>query len=455
MKARRAGVYVRASLDRSGEGNSVQRQETLSRQKAKSLGWEVVGVYRDNDISASTGRRRPEYERMLADVRSGHINAIVARHEDRLTRRPVENEALIEIADKYNVALSTAESEVDLATEAGRLHFRIMGSVARFEVERKGSRQRAANDQRASRGLPYSGRRAFGYEDDGITPNPVEAAALKAAVASLLAGGTVRGAATTLNRSGVLTTTGKLWKNTELRRVVSSPRYAGFRVHRGEVVGRAVWPPLISEDDHSAVVALLSDPSRRAVGRPRRYLLSGVGRCGQCGARLYGRHEQRGSIYVCESGSHVVRRCAPVDEYVEAVVLERLRRPDARDMFTRPDRRDEAAALRAEVATLTGRLDSLATAFAEGAISMAQLTTGSVRLRERLDAVQARIPSTQTTPVTTLAAAEDVDSTWEAMPVEARREVVGLLLDVAVHPAGQGARWFNPETVRLVWKGTE
>lgn len=75
-------------------------------------------MYRDNDISASTGRRRPEYERMLADLRSGHINAFVARHEDRLNRRPVENEALIEIADRYNVALSTAESEVGLATEA-------------------------------------------------------------------------------------------------------------------------------------------------------------------------------------------------------------------------------------------------------------------------------------------------------------------------------------------------
>ena len=452
MMTRRAGVYVRASLDRTGEGNSVERQEALSRRKAKVLGWEVVDVYRDNDISASTGKRRPEYERMLADVQTGRIDAIVARHEDRLTRRPVENEDLIEIADKYGVALSTAESEVDLATEAGRLHFRIMGSVARFEVERKGSRQRAANDQRASRGLPYGGRRAFGYESDGLTPHPVEAAALRGAVASLLSGGSVRGAATALNQSGVLTTTGRLWKNTELRRVLSSPRYAGFRVHRGEVVGKAVWPPLISEDDHSAVVALLADPSRRTVGRPRRYLLSGVAQCGVCGARLYGRQERRGPVYVCESKAHVVRRCEPLDEYVEAVVLERLHRPDARDAFTRPDRRDEAAALRAEAVMLTDRLDALATAFAEGAITMAQMTSATVRLREKLDGVQARIPSTQTTPVATLATADDVDAAWEVMTVESRREVVGLLLDVAVDPAGQGARTFKPETVRLLWK---
>ena len=54
MGTNRAGIYCRISADREGEALGVERQEQDARKLAESLGLEVVGVFTDNDISAST-----------------------------------------------------------------------------------------------------------------------------------------------------------------------------------------------------------------------------------------------------------------------------------------------------------------------------------------------------------------------------------------------------------------
>src|SRR2546428_3359847 len=91
-----AAVYVRISKDSTGERAGVERQEKECRALAKSKGWAVAAVYEDNDISAWSGKKRPEYERMLADIRKGKIKAIVAWHLDRLTRSPKELESFLD-----------------------------------------------------------------------------------------------------------------------------------------------------------------------------------------------------------------------------------------------------------------------------------------------------------------------------------------------------------------------
>ena len=64
----RASIYVRISSDPAGKRLGVTRQLADCRKKAKAMGWNVAGVYEDNDVSASTGKVRPAYQRMLSDL---------------------------------------------------------------------------------------------------------------------------------------------------------------------------------------------------------------------------------------------------------------------------------------------------------------------------------------------------------------------------------------------------
>src|SRR6266511_4540947 len=97
----RYGIYCRISRVRRQDGKvetlGVERQGPPSRALVERMGGTVAKVYVDNDISAYSGKRRPDYEAMLADVKAGAIAGIVAWHPNRLTRQPIANERRISL----------------------------------------------------------------------------------------------------------------------------------------------------------------------------------------------------------------------------------------------------------------------------------------------------------------------------------------------------------------------
>jgi DNA invertase Pin-like site-specific DNA recombinase len=72
-----AAIYARISDDREGLALGVSRQVEDCRRLAAKRGWSVVEAYVDNDVSAWRGRARPEYRRMLEDVKAGTVDAVV------------------------------------------------------------------------------------------------------------------------------------------------------------------------------------------------------------------------------------------------------------------------------------------------------------------------------------------------------------------------------------------
>ena len=148
-----AAIYLRQSEDRNVDMLAIDRQRQDCAKLCAQRGWTTV-EYVDNDTSASNGKTRPAYQRMLADIREGRVDAVVAWNLDRLHRRPIELEHFIALADQKHIALATVGGDADLSTDDGRLFARIKGAVARSEVERKSARQKRANEQRAHNGTP-------------------------------------------------------------------------------------------------------------------------------------------------------------------------------------------------------------------------------------------------------------------------------------------------------------
>ncbi|WP_164842531.1 recombinase family protein [Actinoplanes solisilvae] len=151
----RCAIYCRLSDDRTGEGLGIERQLADCRDLVGRRGGAVAGEYLDKSHSATSGRRRPDYERLLITVDSGTLDAIVAWSLDRLVRRTADLERLIELCDRRNVAIILVRgSDLDVSTPAGRLVARMLGAVARHEIDAKSDRQRRESRQRADRGLP-------------------------------------------------------------------------------------------------------------------------------------------------------------------------------------------------------------------------------------------------------------------------------------------------------------
>ena len=279
----RAAIYLRISLDRSGEEAAVERQLEDCLSIIAQRGWTQAGEpYVDNSVSASKRDvRRPEYDRMVADYEAGAFDAIVCYDLDRLTRQPRQLEDWIDAAEERGLVLVTANGEADLSTDGGRMFARVKAAVARSEIERKGARHRRANQQRAEAGKPYGGRRKYGYEVDGITPREDEAAIVRRCFEEVASGASLRSVVAGLLRDNVPPGTGKGWGGSRVRYMLTNPTYGGFVHVGGEAVPSEHVTPLVDPALAAEVRAILLDEKRRVSPGPgRHHLCSGLLACG-------------------------------------------------------------------------------------------------------------------------------------------------------------------------------
>jgi len=464
-QVRTAAVYARISSDQEGTALGVARQVADCRRLADDLGWAVAEEYVDNDLSAFSGKRRPSYERMLADLAEGARDAVVVYHADRLTRRPIELEQFLEVITTAGVrhVRFVAGGDVDVANGDGLMVLRLLSAVAANESDSKSRRVRRKMDEVAASGRPHGGsNRPFGYDDDKITIRPHEAEIIRVLVARYLAGESMRSLASWLGAEDIRTGTGGRWQTQTLRAVLTSARIAGLREHRGQVVGPAVWEPIITESERSRVIARMAEQAVSGRRSPRRYLLRGLLRCGKCGNKLFSSARATSRRYVCLSGpdhggcGRLTIVAAPLEELVTAAVLYRLDTPELADTLAGRAAQDEqTAALSESISADRGQLDELAKLYADRQIPAREWMAARNPIEQRVRDAERRLARlTHDDALTGLVGnASELRGQWADLNLTRQNAIVEALLDHAViGPGTPGARGVDPARVDLVWR---
>jgi DNA invertase Pin-like site-specific DNA recombinase len=469
----RAAVYLRISEDRR-DGAGVERQEKECREKAQALGWPIIEVFTDNDISASSfsRKRRTDHERMVEAIKAGRVNAVIAWDSDRMFRQPAEHERYIKLCQTHGVANAAVRvGDIDYDTPIGRFNARMHINMAAYESEHKADRIRAAHRQIAEKGGWKGGIRPFGYEPDGITVREAEAAEVCRIADAVIHGQSLRSLAIELNERGITTVTGKRWTSAHLRSMLVKTRLSGQREHQGAIVGEATWPAILARPTWEAVKTILEDPSRCSGGSGRRgraptTLGTGIYRCGVCNEpRLrLGRSSARRPVYRCgnmdmtTSQGHVCRAAEALDAYVEGALLQKLSEPGVIEAMCAVIGSDDAemAGLVREQATIRPRLNKAAKRYEAGEIDDEQLAIISVGLRRRDDAITAALTAAaKRSPLDVLLGAESVEDMWDnELTMGQKRAILADVLTVTVLPTPGGGRfaggsYFNPDAVRI------
>ena len=456
-----AAVYCRISQDRNGTMLGVERQETLCRQLADRKGWPVVEVYVDNDLSAYTGKPRPAYQRLLADLQEGLRDAVVVVDTDRLTRTPAELEAFIDLADRHHVALANAAGQLDLATSDGRFRARIMGVVARMESE-KTERLRRQRDQLAARGRPHPGPRAFGYQPGGEQLNPDEAALIRAAAAAVLSGRSIRSVADEWNTAEVKTSKGRRWTVHAVGQLLVSPRIAGLRQHRGEVIGEGNWPAIIDRTTHERLVALAA--SRRLPGRPATRLLSGIATCARCRTPMRSSTAQGRAIYACRRQPGRDQACGRMsisanrlDAEIAAQVIAVLCGEGLARALQAHQHDDSYRQLAAQLSQDEAKLLELSDDYYSAQlISRAEFIRQRDLLERRIATARSRLAGNNGGRVLAGLPAEEaqLQAWWEHAPGDQRRAVIQAVVErIDIHAMGASKRHqFDPDRATIIWR---
>jgi DNA invertase Pin-like site-specific DNA recombinase len=480
---KRAVIYCRISDDKSGEGLGVERQEATGRALAAARGWEVVAVIVENDQSAL--KRRPKYARMIKDAESGRFEVVIAWAMDRLSRTPQEVEDVIRFAERAGLIIATANGDLDLSTDQGRMVARILASVARAEVERKSARQVAANRQRAEKGLPPTTGRGFGYTLDG-TIIPEEAEIVRELFRQFVAGRGVFGLCKELNERGVLNTKGNAWDRYGLTYLLQNPRYVGHRTilskdkkgnHQREYIGPGTWEPLVDQLTFDAAQRKFAEQKARVGGKTapnKKHLGSGLYRCGKCGVKLKATYKfsyrvdgtsRKYLAYTCFETRHFLRNAAPIDEWVMIEVIKRLNRPEMIAALL-ADAGDDgrARALTEQINGLNKALDELDANQAlpvghpdrrdtDRAARTERLIMESLkRVKAELENLDA---SDDTRSLALIAGATSPGEAWASLvttDVAAAQAIVRAMGTITLLPVTSGRIPFDPASVRFEWR---
>lgn len=468
----RAGCYCRISSDPNDkrEGTQRQREDTAALCEVKE--WTVAEYYVDDDRSASNGKDRPEWKRLLADIKAGKIDAIAAWDQDRNWRMMHELEDLrkffTSLGREVKLA-TTGQGEIDLYSPTGVLMAQIKTAVSEHEIAMMQVRMRRAARQKAERGKPQW-KRAFGYvpdtrskeEDDGTRQVDKQVKkVVEQAYKAVLAGASLNDIARIFNQAGLYGLNGRPWTASTVSLFLRKPRNAGLRDHNDEMVYdkdgdpvKGTWPPLVKEQLWRQVQYKLNEPGR-APGRKTvsRHLLTGVLQCGKpgCGGYLSGYKNNNGvGAYRCKTCLGVAIRAADVEPLMYQIVSGRLAEPDAVDLL-KAELHDaaEAEALRTEKNTLRSRLNEIADERADGLLDGAQAKRATERVKDKLAAIerrqqdQERLRVLDGIPLGT----PKVAAAIARLSPDRFRAVIDLVMTVTVMPVGKGRHVFNPDRV--------
>jgi DNA invertase Pin-like site-specific DNA recombinase/predicted RNA-binding Zn-ribbon protein involved in translation (DUF1610 family) len=328
----RAGIYCRISIAAIGDTTKTDEQERICRDLAARLGWEVVDVYSDPNQSAwQANRKRKDWDRMLGDVETARINAIITYHGDRLVRRHEDLSKLLTFAKSRGVKLASPTGTRDLDSDDDQFVLEIEASMAKRESANTSRRRKMlyARMRREGRTRPGGkGGRAFGFARDGVTHVPAEAEIIRVAAEAVLHGHTLGSVITGLRGLGVHGTGGTPISQNTLRRIILSPRTAGLMP---DGISPAAWKPVLDRETWEMVRAVLAahEANPRA-GRGALHLLSGIATCGECGHALWAGHNgnKPGVVaYKCPNCGKVTRNAALLDAYVGGRTVGRLNHP--------------------------------------------------------------------------------------------------------------------------------
>lgn len=318
------GLYIRVSTSKQAEfGYSLEGQKEEGIQEIhKRYGKDVdIRFYVDEGISAKSTNRK-ELNRMMHDVNTGVLDAVITYKVSRLSRNLSDSLSLVEQIHDSNIKFISIK-EGEYGTPSANLQFNILSAVAQYQREELAENVQMGMTQRAREGK-WNGGRVLGYQSIN---KELEVAPKEAETVTLIFNKYVhenwgtKKIANHLNKIGKRTKNNKDFTQSTVNIILKNPIYKGYirfnqvvdwekkrrkGTNPNHILVKGIHKPIIDEETWEQAKALME---RRSTGTPRQYTgkfpLTSITKCPECGSymtSMYGPKRKDGTklrYYVC------------------------------------------------------------------------------------------------------------------------------------------------------------
>ena len=490
----KAAIYCRLSKEdeKSGrqESESIHNQKTMLLRYAREQGYEVYGVYCDEDYSGAD-RDRPAFVQLLRDAREGRFQVLLVKTQSRFTRD-------MELAEKYlhglfpqwGIRFIALVDHVDTADEAGKKSRQLNGLINEWYLEDLSANVRSVLTHKRRAGRYIAAFALYGYKKDPadsghLVVDPPAAAVVREIYAMYLAGSGAARIAKALNSRSIPTptqyrqgggTSAGVWSKATVCRILTNRSYMGdleqgrrrrvsYKCKKTVWLPREEWivvpgthQPIVEPAVFAQVQRMLASRSRSG-GRGQVNPLAGKVFCGVCGAGMEqtcsGYRPADGSgprrYFRCRMAQRAPGRC-PGQPYVPALQLQKLvldclcRQLEQAGPFLPPEDKKTAPGpgLEAERKRLQGEMERRQRALEQlyldrggGSLDQGRFEALRRDFLAQLEGLEKARAALEEQPEGPALAAED----WQRelnCPAALRRELVCLLVDrVTVFPPNE------------------
>ena len=228
--ANRAAIYARVS-DKSQDGEdktSIAEQTGDMEAYCESKGLTITARYQE--VGRGWSKKRPEFQRMLADARRGRFDTIVCWKSDRLSRGMYPAAALMEVVEAHQIRIEAVMDAIDLKT------FGLMAAIGKIELDNFRERSTMGKRGTAKQGRVPTGGLPYGYRigDDGRPEVVEEQAEVVRRIFQMYVHEGMRAfsIAVRLTDEEVPTQTGKLtWLQSRVHHILGNATYTGSWVY--------------------------------------------------------------------------------------------------------------------------------------------------------------------------------------------------------------------------------
>lgn len=481
-----AYLYGRASRDPKRKGRSVKSQLEEGRTLCLDNDWPIIREFKDIDRSASAyaRRKRDDFEEMLEGIEHGECRVLVAFEASRYYRDLEAYVRLRSACMRNDVLLCYNGQVYDLSKGPDRKATARDAVDAEGEAESIRDRNLRTTRLNAKRGGAH-GPVLDGYKrrydpDTGElvdqVPDPARAPLWIGIFRDVAELKSLRSILADLNEQKVTTHRGKPFREYHLREAVRNRGYIGRRMHNGQDMGKAVWPPLSDEETSEEefvelfhqVQKILETPGRNpSSGTDLAHLQTHIAVCGEHPDEPPLRYYKNAGIasYGCSTRFDTSISEARMDAYVEEAVITWLSSQAAVDAFRRAAKDDKARKARIRLKTLEEQLDEARvkarTLRPDGRgmmLSIDSLADIEAALTPQIEQARAEAQEAHVPPLLRDLLGKprpDVDLAWNTkLTLPQRRMVLRMVVTIRLFKARrQGVRAIEPGRITLAFYG--